>query len=204
MWHLSWHRLTLRRPFLCIQSKFKWENYLCHPQTASCRSNIQLSQHPQKLHPPHTRDVSPPEKELTMMQLFQALCMSMRRGDVWSGMYRWSIVSRVFSSSSSASSNGSSFVELKHTKSMHCLYSYVSQCRCTCVTIWHLSYEYSILRIAQSALKFTFLTDLFTQTPSLGSIQPYVAINARRLLVHISTTVYSQVLIYTAEWTGAM
>ena len=29
----------------------------------------------------------------------------------------------------------------------------------------------------------------------LGSIQPYATINARRLLVHISTTVYSQVLI---------
>ena len=29
----------------------------------------------------------------------------------------------------------------------------------------------------------------------LGNIQPYAAINARRLLVHISTTVYSQVLI---------
>ena len=34
-----------------------------------------------------------------------------------------------------------------------------------------------------------------TITASLGSIQPYAAINARRLLVHISTTVYSQVLI---------
>ena len=43
-----------------------------------------------------------------------------------------------------------------------------------------------------------------TISASLGSIQPYAAINARRLLVHISTTVYSQILIYTAEWTGAM
>ena len=34
---------------------------------------------------------------------------------------------------------------------------------------------------------------------SLRSIQPYATINARRLLIHISTTVYSQVLIYTAE-----
>ena len=34
---------------------------------------------------------------------------------------------------------------------------------------------------------------------SLGSIQPYATINARRLLVHISTTVYSQVLIYSGE-----
>jgi len=31
---------------------------------------------------------------------------------------------------------------------------------------------------------------------SLGSIQPYAAINAQRLLVHISITVYSQVLIF--------
>ena len=43
-----------------------------------------------------------------------------------------------------------------------------------------------------------------TISTSLGSIQPHAAINARRLLVHISTSVYSQVLIYTAEWTGAM
>ena len=34
---------------------------------------------------------------------------------------------------------------------------------------------------------------------SLGSIQPYATINARRLLIHISNTVYSQVLIYIAE-----
>ena len=34
-----------------------------------------------------------------------------------------------------------------------------------------------------------------TISASLGSIQPYATINARRLLVHISTTVYSQVLI---------
>ena len=43
-----------------------------------------------------------------------------------------------------------------------------------------------------------------TISTSLGSIQPYATTNARRLLVHISTTVYSQVLIYTAERTGAM
>ena len=43
-----------------------------------------------------------------------------------------------------------------------------------------------------------------TISASLGSIQPYAAINVRRLLVHISTTVYSQVLIYLAEWTGTM
>ena len=38
---------------------------------------------------------------------------------------------------------------------------------------------------------------------SLRSIQPYATINARRLLVHIFTMVYSQVFIYTAERTGA-
>ena len=43
-----------------------------------------------------------------------------------------------------------------------------------------------------------------TISASLGSIQPYATINVWRLLVHISTTVYSQALIYTAEWTGAM
>ena len=34
---------------------------------------------------------------------------------------------------------------------------------------------------------------------SLGSIQPYATNIARRLLIYTSTTVYSQVLIYTAE-----
>ena len=38
-----------------------------------------------------------------------------------------------------------------------------------------------------------------TISTSLGSIQPYATINARRLIVHISTTVYSQILIYSAE-----
>ena len=44
-----------------------------------------------------------------------------------------------------------------------------------------------------------------TVSTFLGSIQPYATINARRLLLHISTTVYSQVLIYTAEvdWNNA-
>ena len=38
-----------------------------------------------------------------------------------------------------------------------------------------------------------------TISASLGSIQPYVTINARRLLVNTSTTVYSHVFMYTAE-----
>ena len=37
-----------------------------------------------------------------------------------------------------------------------------------------------------------------TVSTSLETIQPYATINARRLLVHISATVYIQVLIYTA------
>ena len=42
-----------------------------------------------------------------------------------------------------------------------------------------------------------------TISASLGSIQPYATINARKLLVHISITVYCQVLINTPEWTAA-
>ena len=38
-----------------------------------------------------------------------------------------------------------------------------------------------------------------TNLASLRSIQPYATINAQRLLVHISTTVYSQVLIQLSE-----
>ena len=38
-----------------------------------------------------------------------------------------------------------------------------------------------------------------TISTSLGSTHPYATINVRRLLVHISTTVYSQVLIYTGR-----
>ena len=48
--------------------------------------------------------------------------------------------------------------------------------------------QYAILRIAQSALHFSSLAVLSNQTPSLGSLHPYAAINARRLLAHISIT----------------
>ena len=64
--------------------------------------------------------------------------------------------------------------------------------------------QYPILRTAQSAFTLYFpgrLVQSNTISTSLGSIQPYATINVRRLL---STTVYSQLLIYTAEWTGAM
>ena len=40
----------------------------------------------------------------------------------------------------------------------------------------------------------------YTISASLGSIQPYATINARRLLVHISTTIYSQILIHLYSW----
>ena len=38
----------------------------------------------------------------------------------------------------------------------------------------------------------------------VGSFQPYGTINARKMLVHIPTTVYYQVLIYIAELTAAI
>ena len=43
--------------------------------------------------------------------------------------------------------------------------------------------QHPIPRTAQSTLHFTSVADLFIST-SLGRIQPYAAINARRLLVH--------------------
>ena len=64
-----------------------------------------------------------------------------------------------------------------------------------------------IYRSIQSSGPFKALTLYSSDRPvhsdtissSMGSIQLYATINARRQLVHISTTVYSQVLIYTAE-----
>ena len=59
--------------------------------------------------------------------------------------------------------------------------------------------QYPILRTAQSA--FTLLpgrpVQSSTISASLGGIQPYATINARRLLVHISTIAYSQVHMYS-------
>ena len=43
-----------------------------------------------------------------------------------------------------------------------------------------------------------------TVSTFLGNIQTYATINARRLLIHISTFVYSQTHIYTAGCTRAM
>ena len=36
------------------------------------------------------------------------------------------------------------------------------------------------------------------------NIQPYVTINARKQLVHMFTTIYSHILVYTTKWTGTM
>ena len=49
------------------------------------------------------------------------------------------------------------------------------------------------------------MTDLFIPKPNrlLWEAFSHAAITVRILFVHISTTVYIQVLIYTAEWTGA-
>ena len=56
-------------------------------------------------------------------------------------------------------------------------------------------------------LHFTSLADLFNQIPSqflLEASSHSLQLMCEMLLVHISTTVYSQVFIYTAELTGAM
>ena len=63
--------------------------------------------------------------------------------------------------------------------------------------------QYPVLRIAQRTLHFTSLADLFNQTPSqlLWEASSHAVIKAGRLFIQISTTVYSHVLIHTAEWT---
>ena len=50
------------------------------------------------------------------------------------------------------------------------------------------------------------LGDLFIPTPTWLLLEAFshAAITARRPFIHISTTVYSQILIYTAEWTEAI
>ena len=66
--------------------------------------------------------------------------------------------------------------------------SYIAQC--------------PVLRTAQSAFTLYFPgrpVQSNTVSTSLGSIQPYATNIVQRLLIHISTTVYSQVLIYMAE-----
>ena len=64
--------------------------------------------------------------------------------------------------------------------------------------------QYPVRWTAQSALHFTPGRPVHSDTNStyLGSISN-AAITARRLFIYISTAVYTQVLIYTAERTGA-
>ena len=57
---------------------------------------------------------------------------------------------------------------------------------------------------AQNVLHFTPWHHSDTNSTSLGSILAMQHNYAQRLFTHISTTVYSQVLIYTAEWTRAL
>ena len=67
--------------------------------------------------------------------------------------------------------------------------------------------QYPILRIAQSALHITSLADLFNQTPSqlLWEASSHMLQLMREGCSYTyPPLVYSQVLIYTAEWTGAM
>ena len=61
--------------------------------------------------------------------------------------------------------------------------------------------QYPIFRIAQSALYITCLTDLFNQTPSqlLWEASSHMLQLMCEGYLYISTTVYSHVLIYTAE-----
>ena len=62
--------------------------------------------------------------------------------------------------------------------------------------------QYPVRWTAQSALHFLpSLTDLFIPTPFSAS--PGSILARQQLITHISTTVYSQVLIYTAESTEA-
>ena len=63
-----------------------------------------------------------------------------------------------------------------------------------------VSAQYPVHRTAQSALHFTPV-HWNTNPTSLGSIQPHC--NHCIIFTHISITVHSQVLTYTAELTGA-
>ena len=67
--------------------------------------------------------------------------------------------------------------------------------------------QYPILRIVQSALHITSLADLFNQTPSqlLGEASSHMLQLMREGCSYTyPPLVYNQVLIYTAEWPGAM
>ena len=69
--------------------------------------------------------------------------------------------------------------------------------------------QYPVLRTVQSVLHFTSLTDGFTQdtiSASLGSIQPYATINARKLLVHSKqiTTARTALIVHWFSQTVTM
>ena len=67
--------------------------------------------------------------------------------------------------------------------------------------------QYPILRIAQSALHITSLANLFNQTPSQliwEASSHMLQLMREGCSYTYPPLVYSQVLIYTAEWTGAM
>ena len=66
--------------------------------------------------------------------------------------------------------------------------------------------RYPVSWTAQTTLHFLpSLADLFIPTPTRLLWEAFWPCSnyARRLFTHIFTTVYTQVLIYTAEWTGA-
>ena len=64
--------------------------------------------------------------------------------------------------------------------------------------------QYPVRWTAQIALHFTpWQTCSFRHQLGFSGKHSSQAAIAQRLNTHISTTVYSQVLIYTAEWTGA-
>ena len=76
------------------------------------------------------------------------------------------------------------------------------------VKVWFYIALYPVRWTAQSALHFPPLTDLFIPVhsytvPGFSWKHSIHAAIAQRLFTHISTTVYSQVLIYTAESTEA-
>ena len=85
----------------------------------------------------------------------------------------------------------------------------VSPKDCAAPAVRRISYKGKFLYSAVSSpqdrsKRFTlYFPDIHVQSDtisaSLGSIQSHATLNAGKLLVHISTTVYSQVLIYTAE-----
>ena len=64
--------------------------------------------------------------------------------------------------------------------------------------------QYQYLRIAQKALHFTTLADLFNQTRSrlLWEASSHAIINARRLFIQMSTTIYSHILYIAMNWSN--